>query len=466
MSASIPAMLSPKASTFVLQTVDNAAISSNPNEFPTSDEEVDGSLVADGFTPTTSRPGHFETPEDVGNALTADGFNHHNSSNQSPQDQAPKSATLPPTYDEAFVTSRLSPMPEKRTCSNQLTALQPSPRTTGTHSLSTSNGQAMTVAGYVNLPRSNSTCSDSSRTATRRSTDGPRQESPGSTVDSTFASTTSTKPSTTSANTTIEPENPMLPLGVVTRKAMMSSGFPYHPDLYHLRVPPSEWAAFSKEIVATTKISVSQKTLTVSAAVITACITGSGWVGHCTERNLRHGYMSRNVKKSLKGGAGDCGLPACIQSWNEKLFNKLGLSATLEVPNEAVDREVQVQKTWKEKMPWKKEQREAKRFRIILTSQRDADEVEKEQQKLAELDSDEKTRESVELEGKIPMKGNGFKIELDSKAAVELPADAPVVELEAPPRATELDGAPISTVYWHESMPGTLFSSPPPIRPT
>ncbi|KAI9699706.1 MAG: hypothetical protein M1836_002740 [Candelina mexicana] len=466
MSSSIPTMLPPKAGMFVLQTIDGAGVSSSPDEPPNSIEDVNDSLVADGFNPATSRTGHFGTPEDVGNALTADGFNHCSSGNRVLEGPEPGSATLPPTYDEAVVASALSPVTEKRMGSDEPPAVQSSPQSPSTRSPSSSSEQTMAVANHVNPPRSSSTYSSSSRTIIRTSTGYSRQESRSSTADSRSTSATSTKPSTTSIKSPIEPENPLLPLGVVTKKAMMSSGFPYHPDLYHLRVPPSEWAEFSKDIVSVTKISVAQKTLTVSAAVVTAVATGSGWLGHCTERNLRHSYMSRNVKKSLKGKAINCGLPACIQSWNEKLFNNVGLSATLEVPYEAVDREVQAQKTWKEKLPWKKEQREAKRFRIVLTSKRVADEVEQEQQKLAELDDEEKLKESVEVEGNIPMKRKGFEVELDSRGPVELPANTPVVELEAPVKATELDSSPLSTVYWHESMPGTLYSSPPPVRPT
>ncbi|KAI9789297.1 MAG: hypothetical protein M1835_001743 [Candelina submexicana] len=465
MSSAIPTMLPPKAGMFVLETIDGAGASSNPEEPLSSSEDVGDSLVADGFNSATSRTGHLGTPEDVGNALTADGYIHSNSGKLVQEELEPGSATLPPTYDEAVVASALSPVAEKQTGSDESPAVQSSPPPPSTRSPSSSNEQTMAVDNYVNASRSSSTHSSSSRTIIRSSTDDSRQESRSSTVDSRSTSATSTKPSTASIKSPIEPENPLLPLGVVTKKAMMSSGFPYHPDLYHLRVPPSEWAEFSKDIVSVTKISVSQKTLTVSAAVVTAVATGSGWLGHCTERNLRHSYMSRNVKKSLKGKAVNCGLPACIQSWNEKLFNNVGLSATLEVPYEAVDREVQAQKTWKEKLPWKKEQREAKRFRIVLTSKRVADEVEEEQQKLAELDDEEKIEESVEVEGNIPMKGKGSEVELDNKGPVELPANSPVVELEAPVKATELDSSPLSTVYWHESMPRTLYSSPPPVRP-
>ncbi|KAI9719026.1 MAG: hypothetical protein M1812_003655 [Candelaria pacifica] len=465
MSSAIPAILPPKAAMLVLQTADHVRTSPNHNEPLTSNGQVDGSLVADRFNSSTSQTGHFETPEDVGNALTADGFNHHSARNQ-PLEDEPESATLPPTYDEAVVALTLSSVAEKRTGSDDRLDAQPSPQPPSTHTPSSSNEQTMSVASYLNAPRSRSTCSSTSRTTRRRSTEDS-QGSRSSTVDSTSTKATSTKPSTTSIHSPTESEKPLLPLGVVTRKAMMSSGFPYHPDLYHLRVPPSEWAEFSKEIVSITKISVSQKTLTVSAAVVTAVFTGSGLLGHCTERNLRHGYMSRNVKKALKGKGVDCGLPTCLQNWNEKLFNKVGLSATLEVPNEAVDREVQAQKTWKEKLPWKKEQREAKRFRIILTTKRDADQIEQEQQELlAELECEEKTRGSVEVEGNIPMKAKGFEVELDSKVPVELPVDPLPVELEAPLKATELDSSPISNVYWHESMPGTLYSSPPPVRST
>lgn len=57
---------------------------------------------------------------------------------------------------------------------------------------------------------------------------------------------------------------------VKTKGANLSSGFPYHPALFDLKVHPDKWAAFTEQVVHATKVSASDSRKVWAAATATA----------------------------------------------------------------------------------------------------------------------------------------------------------------------------------------------------
>lgn len=74
---------------------------------------------------------------------------------------------------------------------------------------------------------------------------------------------------------------------VKTKGAQLSSGFPYHPALFDLRVHPDKWAAFTEQVVHATKISTKDSGKAWAAATATA-MSGAVLTSIYLKKYLRH----------------------------------------------------------------------------------------------------------------------------------------------------------------------------------
>ncbi|KAI9813620.1 MAG: hypothetical protein M1827_003691 [Pycnora praestabilis] len=332
-----------------MSIIKDRSINTSPPQIidPVRRGSMESQRVADGFSPVTRSLSMFETNDD---ALQE----------------------MPPTYNEATDFHQTTVQDQKaelrRIYEEESNAPQPPPIRTGSTTSTTDSQHRAEMARAVNSGSSSpGPCPFRTFQKTHRKSSTPKSPDTMSTISSTAA------------------KGSILPLSIMTKDRMISSGFPYNPELFHLHVPPDAWDLFTGEIVKATETSVKQNALAITAGASIA-IFGAIRVGIYVGNSVRHKHTIKNVRKGMTN---EDGLAGCLQRWNEGFFANVGLTVRLEVPPEAIKREqekhgIKVEKDdsdvkWKDKMPWKKEVKEAKRFRIVVTSTGDKGEGELEQ---------------------------------------------------------------------------------------
>ena len=161
---------------------------------------------------------------------------------------------------------------------------------------------------------------------------------------------------------------------IPTKNMSLSSGFPFHPRLYDLKITHDQWHLFSSDIVNTSKISPTEDHLAWTTGVATGTITSpfllilSPWAGYISARAVHRKTVQKTVKEKLQQ-EGD--LRSILRRWNEETFMPMGFQAWLELPLDPgeLHKEYYVDEMFKNKGP--KDQRKAakeaaKRFRIII----------------------------------------------------------------------------------------------------
>jgi hypothetical protein len=160
---------------------------------------------------------------------------------------------------------------------------------------------------------------------------------------------------------------------IPTKNESLSSGFPFHPRLYDLKITHDQWHLFSSDIVAASKLSAVQDYLAWTAGITVGTLTTplllvfSPWIGYISGRAVHRKTIQNNVKEKLLE-EGD--LRSILRRWNETFMQK-GFQAWLELPQDPreLHKEYQFDETLEKKGPRyqkKAAKKAAKRFRIII----------------------------------------------------------------------------------------------------
>jgi len=167
---------------------------------------------------------------------------------------------------------------------------------------------------------------------------------------------------------------------IPTKNESLSSGFPFHPRLYDLKITHDQWHLFSSDIVAASKLSAVQDYLAWTAGITVGTLTTplllvfSPWIGYISGRAVHRKTIQKNVKEKLLQ-EGD--LRSILRRWNEETFMQKGFQAWLELPQDPreLHKEYQLDETLENKGPKnqkKAAKKAAKRFRIIIIPNDDA----------------------------------------------------------------------------------------------
>lgn len=125
-------------------------------------------------------------------------------------------------------------------------------------------------------------------------------------------------------------------LRIRTKGTDLKSGFPYHPDLFELRVRPELWERFTAQVVEATRFSKGDYAQMVGAATATA-LTGALLTSVYVGRSMNHSLQEKKVKAGLTN-MDDGGLGDLLKQWNENEFKKLGIFVHMELSASAMKR--------------------------------------------------------------------------------------------------------------------------------
>ena len=286
-----------------------------------------------------------------------------------------------------------------------------------------------------------------------------------------------------------------LPLTVRARSTNLSSGFDYHPALFHLHIPPDKWAAFTDAVVQAAKLTVLDHTRAIAAGVGVGLsgIWGVGYRAGIKSREQQqakrirrslHGHKSHNHHKSEQEKAED-GLANVLDEWNTEFFRGLGLQAMLEV-SEVSDKEMRTGKTdWSYVKPWSwiddkdslERRKNERRCRIVISKLGEGgvfDDLESPTGIQEEIESPAGVPEMegsvahpdmkkdgqfmAEMEADVPLhadrKDNVFELAGDGTTLAELPAEPvtklPMGAIELPEGAFELPADSIEPPAYDE----------------
>ena len=131
------------------------------------------------------------------------------------------------------------------------------------------------------------------------------------------------------------PQAPAPRFEVPTRKFPLSSGFPYHRQLFHFRVSPDEWSRFTDDVVRASSLS----TLAQWAVWGTGVTVGAASSALLLVFGIPPGYYAgkavynKAVTKRVREGLREEGeLEAIMRFWNETVFVQKGCRVRLEFP--------------------------------------------------------------------------------------------------------------------------------------
>jgi len=131
-----------------------------------------------------------------------------------------------------------------------------------------------------------------------------------------------------------EPLSAKYPVRVKTLSKSLSSGFPYHPVLFDLQIPPTKWNDFSEAIIEVTKLPLGDR-VTVAATITGFAITGMLGAGLLVGKRIQDNCQLKRVKSIREEEAA---LGQVLRLWNDNYFRGFGIEAQLEV-SEAVLRQ-------------------------------------------------------------------------------------------------------------------------------
>ena len=151
---------------------------------------------------------------------------------------------------------------------------------------------------------------------------------------------------------------PWKPFTIATNDATISSGFPYHQQLFTLQVPHDEWHQFTSEIVKAAKVSASDDaaawTTRVGAALVLAPT-----LGYLAGKALHKKTVIRKAKERMKEN-GD--IRIVLNRWNQATFNRRGFRCWLEFPMDGAE-------------ATKADKKEAQKFKIVIMPISETDEL-------------------------------------------------------------------------------------------
>lgn len=159
---------------------------------------------------------------------------------------------------------------------------------------------------------------------------------------------------------------------IPTKNDSLSSGFPFHPRLYDLKVTHDEWSLFSSDIVNSAKLKSSKDLMAWVTGITTGTVTSPVLLvfgpvaGYYTGRLIHRKTIVKTVRKKL-GREGD--LRSVLRRWNKETFEERGFQAWLELPLDPgeLNKEYLVDETLEStKAQMKAAKKAARRFRIII----------------------------------------------------------------------------------------------------
>lgn len=132
------------------------------------------------------------------------------------------------------------------------------------------------------------------------------------------------------------------PFEIPTKQFQLSSGFPYHRQLFHFRVSPDEWSRFTDDVTRVCTLSTLAR-WAVWGTGVTVGVTSSAAL---TVFGIPPGYYAgkavytKAVKRKVRQGLKEEGeLEAIMKFWNETVFMKKGCKVRLELPSYKKDKE-------------------------------------------------------------------------------------------------------------------------------
>ncbi|KAK2787112.1 hypothetical protein FQN52_007379 [Onygenales sp. PD_12] len=143
---------------------------------------------------------------------------------------------------------------------------------------------------------------------------------------------TPTSTSTLTPSTPFPPSpsyNPPLPLTIPSKSQSLSSGFPYHPALFPLHIPPDQWAEFSAQLVDAAKPTLPARVAAVGAGIGAALVTPLH-TGYYIGKWVRDKSVVRRVGREM--GREGSGVNRVLGVWNENVFRGAGVVVRLVVP--------------------------------------------------------------------------------------------------------------------------------------
>lgn len=168
------------------------------------------------------------------------------------------------------------------------------------------------------------------------------------------------------------------PFEVPTRQFQLSSGFPYHRQLFHYRVSPDEWSRFTDDVTRVCTLSTPAQWAIWSTG-LTVGVTSSALL---TVLGIPPGYYAgkavytKAIKRKVRQGLKEEGeLEAIMKFWNETVFMQKGCKVRLELPSCKKDKEntddgapdhASAESEGNNKKKEKKEKRTHKFFKLIV----------------------------------------------------------------------------------------------------
>ena len=138
------------------------------------------------------------------------------------------------------------------------------------------------------------------------------------------------RPSSTSATTPSDHYVLKRAVRIKTKLLPLSSGFEYTRHLFDLRISPTKWDEFSREIASATELTFGDMARVVATAAGIS-LTGLVAAGICAGNRVRETRQLERVKTVRQE---DGLLAKVLRAWNETYFKDFGLEAWLEI-NEA-----------------------------------------------------------------------------------------------------------------------------------
>jgi hypothetical protein len=144
---------------------------------------------------------------------------------------------------------------------------------------------------------------------------------------------------------------------VPTNSDSISSGFPFHPQLYNLQVKHDEWHEFTTEIVENAKLSANEDAAAWSAGVSAGAVSSAFLlvfgppIGYYTGKAIHKKTVVKKVKERMLEN-GD--IRAVLNKWNQRNFKWRGFQVWLECPMDVGETNPGTSK------------KEAKKFKLVV----------------------------------------------------------------------------------------------------
>lgn len=185
---------------------------------------------------------------------------------------------------------------------------------------------------------------------------------PRPTPQSSSSTTTTAQPSTSTKKST-------LPLHLPTKKYPLSSGFPYHPALFSLHIPPTTWTSFSDSIVAATRLSLTQQSLAWTSGLSVGLVSVAAVPPFGAAAGVFAGkaVYDKNVLSNVRQGLEDGKLGEVLERWNREVWRGKGMSVRLVVRGgEKGEEEAKGEAKGKKGKEKEKKRRDVGRFALLL----------------------------------------------------------------------------------------------------